>query len=88
MKVNIPEEYQESFSRLMKSAPPEIRRNSKIQKTAAMYLTLGGEMLARRYIELSQTDFPDGSELFDYAPIVEPDTESEDSSSEDNDESE
>ena len=88
MKLSIPEEYQEPFNRLMKSAPPGIRRNPKIQKTAVMYLTLGGETLARRYIELSLMDFPDGSRLFDYAPIVEPDADSEDSSSEENDESE
>ena len=88
MKFNIPEEYKESFNRLIKSAPPEIRRNPEIQKTAAMYLTLGGEMLARRYIEISQTAFPDGSELFDYAPIVEPETDNEESSSEEGDESE
>ena len=87
MKLNIPEEYQESFKHLMKSAPSEIRRNIKVQKTIVMYLTLGNEMLARRYIELSQVNFPDGSELFDYAPIIEPETENEEAPAEENEES-
>ena len=88
MKLNIPEEYQEPFKRLMKSTPSETRRNPKVQKTVAMYLALGSEMLARRYIELSQVDFPDGSELFDYAPIIEPEAENEEAPAEENEEAE
>ena len=87
MKLNIPEEYQEPFRRLMRSSSLEIRKSAKVQKTTVMYLALGSEALARRYIELSQMSFPDGSELFDYAPVVEPETDTANPPSDESDES-
>ncbi len=75
MKLDIPSELQDEFKRLMKSVHPENRKNLDFQTTTLIYLSLGGEKLARCHIKISQMDFPDKSSLFEYAPIVEPVTD-------------
>ena len=77
MKLDIPSEFQDAFKRLMKSVHPENRKKLDFQKTTVIYLSLGGEKLARYNIEISQMDFPDKSSLFEYAPIVEPVTDTD-----------
>jgi len=77
MKLDIPSELQDAFKRVMESAHPENRRNIDFQKTTLMYLSLGGEKLARFNIETAQMDFPDQSWLFEYAPIIEPVTDTD-----------
>jgi hypothetical protein len=86
MKLDIPSDLQDSFKRLMKSVYPENRKSLDFQKTTLIYLSLGGEKLARYNIETAQMDFPNKSSLFEYAPIIEPvtDTDVDKSQSDDN----
>lgn len=50
--LNIPEELQGTFKRLMNRVPEKLRINSHIQKIIQLYLKLGGEKLAKQYIEI------------------------------------
>lgn len=83
MKLKVPGELQAAYDRLMKSAVLKLRRNDAFKKSTLAYLALGGEALARYHIEISQKDFPDGSSLQKFSPIIEPVEDSEDSQSDD-----
>jgi hypothetical protein len=58
-KVIIPDEYQGSIRRLLSRIPPEQRDDETLQASLLIYLKLGGEKLARHYIEVSKRVFPD-----------------------------
>ena len=51
-KLNIPDELQGTFKRLMSRVPEKLRIDSHIQKIIQLYLKLGGEKLAKQYIEI------------------------------------
>ena len=50
--LNIPEELQGTFKRLMSRVPEKLRIDSHIQRIIQLYLKLGGEKLAKQYIEI------------------------------------
>jgi len=50
--VNIPDEQIETFNRLMNQVPEKLRNDSHTQQVTQLYLKLGGEKLARQYIEI------------------------------------
>ena len=50
--LNIPEELQGTFNRLMNRVPEKLRNDSHTQKVVQMYLKLGGERLAKQHIEI------------------------------------
>ena len=50
--VNIPDELIETFKRLMIQIPEKLRNDSHTQQVAYLYLKLGGERLARQYIDI------------------------------------
>lgn len=50
--LNIPDELQGTFKRLMNRVPEKLRIDSHIQKIIQLYLKLGGEKLAKQYIEI------------------------------------
>lgn len=50
--LNIPEELQGTFKRLMNRVPEKLKIDSHIQKIIQLYLKLGGEKLAKQYIEI------------------------------------
>ncbi|MCG6972663.1 MAG: hypothetical protein LJE66_05930 [Desulfobacterales bacterium] len=50
--VNIPDELTETFRRLMNQIPEKLRNDSHTQQVAYLYLKLGGERLARQYIDI------------------------------------
>ena len=77
MKFKVPPEHQEIFGNLTKNVRPELRNDENFEKTALVYLALGGKALARHYIEISQADFPDESLLLKHTPLIEPETDSE-----------
>jgi hypothetical protein len=58
-KLIIPDEYQGSIRRLLSRIPSEQRDDETIQASLLIYLKLGGEKLARHYIEISKKVFPD-----------------------------
>ena len=58
-KVIIPDEYQGSIRRLLSRIPPEQRDDETLQASLLIYLKLGGEKLARHYLEVSKRVFPD-----------------------------
>lgn len=58
-KVIIPAEFQGSVKRLLNRIPPEQREDETLQAALLVYLKLGGEKLARHYIEISRKTFPD-----------------------------
>jgi hypothetical protein len=49
--VNIPDDLLETFKRLMTQVPDKLRNDSHTQQVMQLYLKLGGEKLARQYIE-------------------------------------
>lgn len=53
----IPAELKSKYTRLMRSAPAELRNDPQFEKVALMYLKLGGEKLARLRIEIERKDF-------------------------------
>jgi hypothetical protein len=59
MKRNVPDEFQETFQRLMKSVPAELQNDTHLKKTTLLYLSLGGEALARQNIEIYKKRFPE-----------------------------
>ncbi|MCX5884188.1 MAG: hypothetical protein NTU74_21060 [Deltaproteobacteria bacterium] len=58
-KMIIPDEFQGSIRRLLNRIPPEQRDDETLQAALLVYLKLGGEKLARHYIEISKKVFPD-----------------------------
>ncbi len=50
--VNIPDEHIETFNRLMNQVPEKLRNDSHTQQVTQLYLKLGGEKLARQYIDI------------------------------------
>jgi hypothetical protein len=49
--LNIPDELQGTYKRLMYRVPEKLRSDSHTQKIIQLYLKLGGEKLARQHIE-------------------------------------
>ena len=58
-KMIIPDEFQGSIRRLLNRIPSEQRDDETLLSTLLVYLKLGGEKLARHYIEISKKVFPD-----------------------------
>jgi hypothetical protein len=58
-KMIIPDEFQGSVRRLLNRIPSEQRNDETLQAALLVYLKLGGEKLARHYIEISKKEFPD-----------------------------
>ena len=58
-KMIIPDELQGSIRRLLNRVPSEQREDETLQAALLVYLKLGGEKLARHYIEISKKVFPD-----------------------------
>ena len=58
-KMIIPDEFQGSIKRLLSRIPSEQRDDEILQASLLVYLKLGGEKLARHYIEISKKVFPD-----------------------------
>ena len=58
-KMIIPDEFQGSVRRLLNRIPSEQRNDETLQAALLVYLKLGGEKLARHYIEISKKAFPD-----------------------------
>jgi hypothetical protein len=58
-KMIIPDEFQGSIRRLLNRIPSERRDDETLQAALLVYLKLGGEKLARHYIEISKKVFPD-----------------------------
>jgi hypothetical protein len=58
-KMIIPDEFQGSVRRLLNRIPSEQRNDETLQAALLVYLKLGGEKLARHYIEISKKVFPD-----------------------------
>ena len=58
-KMIIPDEFQGSIRRLLNRIPSEQRDDETLQAALLVYLKLGGEKLARHYIEISRKTFPD-----------------------------
>ena len=50
--LNIPDELQGTFKRLMYRVPEKLRSDNHTQKIIQLYLKLGGEKLAKQYIEI------------------------------------
>ncbi len=51
-KLNVPDELQSSFQRLIYSIPDELRNDARTQKIILVYLKFGGEKLARYGVEI------------------------------------
>lgn len=65
MKRPTPEEYEKTFERISKRAAAEDLNNPNFKKTTLMFLSLGGETLARYHIETYLKPFPEKLTLFD-----------------------
>lgn len=50
--LNIPDELKGTFKRLMNRVPDEHRNDRHAQKIVQLYLKLGGEKLAKQYVEI------------------------------------
>ena len=51
-KLNIPDEVQGTFKRLMNSVPHELRNDIDTQRIILVYLKIGGAKLARQGVEV------------------------------------
>lgn len=65
MKRPTPQEYDKTFERISMPALAEHLNDPNFKKTTLMFLTLGGETLARQHIETYRKPFPDKLTLFD-----------------------
>lgn len=54
MKLNIPEELQGSFNRLVHRVPEKLKNDIHTQKMILLYLKLAGERLASQHIEVAK----------------------------------
>lgn len=60
--LNIPDEFQYTFKRLINLLPYNQRNDRHAQKNVLLYLKLGGEKLARQYIEILRSDFRENTD--------------------------
>lgn len=88
MKLKVPSEFQKAYDRLMKSVPLKLRRNDVFKKATLAYLALSGITLASHHVRISQNEFPAGTSLQKFAPILEPAAASEDELLDDDEEDE
>ena len=51
-QINIPEEFKDTYQRLMGFLPEKLRNDRKIQSTTLVFLKFGGVALARHSIEI------------------------------------
>ncbi len=96
-RLNIPDEFQYTFKRLINLVPYQQRNERHTQKIVLLYLKLGGEKLARQYIEVLKSalrenkDRTESSEKSNHTgdlfsdPNLPEGEDSEDEDSEDND---
>lgn len=54
--LNIPDEFQYTFKRLINLVPYKQRNDRNAQKIVLLYLKLGGEKLARQYVEVLKSN--------------------------------
>jgi len=54
--LNIPDEFQYTFKRLINLVPYKQRNDRHTQKIVLLYLKLGGEKLAKQYVEVLKSD--------------------------------
>lgn len=88
MKQTFPVEFHEAFQRLIKSVPAELQNDKYLQETTKLYLSLGGDTLARQHIHNFQQQFPIELSLFSRPTEDEnttKDSESQSDQSEDTD---
>ncbi|OQY14129.1 MAG: hypothetical protein B6I30_01490 [Desulfobacteraceae bacterium 4572_187] len=55
--MELPNELQESFQRLMNHLPYQLKNDGYTQQVILTFLKFGGEKLARQYIEISKMNF-------------------------------
>ena len=96
-RLNIPDEFQYTFKRLINLVPYQQRNERYTQKIVLLYLKLGGEKLARQYIEVLKSalrenkDRTEPSEKSNHAgdllsdPNLPASEDTEDEDTEDND---
>lgn len=65
MKWPSPEEYEQTIERLLKNAPVDLQNDPGTKEATKAFLLLGGETLARQYIETCRKTFPDKLALFE-----------------------
>ena len=90
--LNIPDEFQYTFKRLINLVPQEQRNDRDTQKIVLLYLKLGGEKLARQYVEVLKSDLRENEDKTEASEKANDDEEfltdpdfSEDDDSEDDD---
>ena len=60
--LNIPDEFQYTFKRLINLVPYKQRNDRHAQKIVLLYLKLGGEKLAKQYIEILKSDLSENKD--------------------------
>jgi len=88
--LNIPDEFQYTFKRLINLAPHQQRNDQDTQNIVLLYLKLGGEKLARQYIEILKSDLRENEDRTETSEESDPagDLFSDPNFSEDEDEDE
>jgi hypothetical protein len=56
---NVAPELMEAFDRLVRYVSPEVVNDEQVRNNIFIYLQLGGERLARQYIQMIQKIFPE-----------------------------
>ncbi len=58
-ELNIPEELQDIYARLLNDVPEELREESSLRKMVLVYLKIGGANLVRQHIEIEKLRLKD-----------------------------
>ena len=86
--LDIPEELQPTFKRVMRRLPAELKGDLEFLKNLLIYIKIGGEKLARQRIEVTKKPFREGYLLLNrLIPEESLQDMSDESSDEDEDES-
>ena len=92
---NVAPELMEAFDRLVGYVSPEVVNDEQVRKNIFIYLRLGGERLARQYLQMIQKIFPEkivlkkirlSDESDDDTPDATEDDKEDDKDNEDEDE--
>jgi hypothetical protein len=82
---NVAPELIEAFDRLIRYVSPEVVNDEQVRKNIFIYLRLGGERLARQYIQMIQKIFPEKIVLKKIRLSDESDDDTPDAKEDDND---
>ncbi len=84
--VQIPESIRNDFELLLVAIPPDLREDYEFLQSSLVYLKLGGERLARQFVEVTVMPFCEDFDIVRRRMEIDPSGDSDDEEEDDEEE--